>query len=111
MTEVSPQVEQVTPVRQEAPQINLLGMGADELASLVGSWGDKPFRAKQLMRWIHQRGADDFGQMTDLAKAFRDKLVAAGKLKLVALVATARKLVTILNAILRDRQPWRDQTA
>jgi len=44
-------------------------------------------------------------------KAFRDKLVAAGKPKLVALVATARKLVTILNAILRDRQPWRDQTA
>ncbi|RXT48107.1 IS110 family transposase [Bosea sp. Tri-44] len=44
-------------------------------------------------------------------KAFRDKLVAAGKPKLVALVATARKLVTILNAILRDRQPWRAQTA
>lgn len=39
-------------------------------------------------------------------KAFRDKLVAAGKPKLLALVATARKLVTILNAILRDRQPW-----
>lgn len=40
-------------------------------------------------------------------KAFRDKLVAAGKPKLVALVATARKLVTILNAILRENQPWR----
>jgi transposase len=37
-------------------------------------------------------------------KAFRDRLVAAGKL--VALVATARKLLTILNAILRDRTPW-----
>ena len=44
-------------------------------------------------------------------KAFRDRLVAAGKPKLVALVATARKLLTILNAILRDRQPWRPQTA
>ena len=44
-------------------------------------------------------------------KAFRDKLVAAGKPKLVALIATARKLVTILNAILRDRQTWRAQTA
>ncbi len=39
-------------------------------------------------------------------KAFRDRLVAAGKPKLVALVATARKLLTILNAILRDRRPW-----
>jgi transposase len=44
-------------------------------------------------------------------KAFRDKRVAAGKPKLVALIATARKLVTILNAILRDRQPWHAQTA
>lgn len=44
-------------------------------------------------------------------KAFRDKLVAAGKPKLVALIATARKLVTILNAIIRDKQPWRVQNA
>jgi transposase len=42
-------------------------------------------------------------------KRFRDRLVQAGKPKLVALVATARKLLTILNAILRDRRPW--QTA
>ena len=39
-------------------------------------------------------------------KHFRDKLVAAGKPKLIALVAVARKLITILNAILRDRRPW-----
>ena len=44
-------------------------------------------------------------------KLFRDRLVAAGKPKLVALVATARKLLTILNAILRDQKPWRQQTA
>lgn len=39
-------------------------------------------------------------------KAFRDKLIAAGKPKMVALIAVARKLLTILNAILRDRKPW-----
>ncbi|HEX8164505.1 MAG TPA: IS110 family transposase, partial [Beijerinckiaceae bacterium] len=44
-------------------------------------------------------------------KAFRDRLVAAGKPKLVALVATARKLLTILNAIVRDQQPWQPKTA
>ena len=44
-------------------------------------------------------------------KAFRDRLVKAGKPKLVALVATARKLLTILNAIVRDQQPWRPKTA
>ena len=44
-------------------------------------------------------------------RAFRDRLVAQGKPKLVALIAVARKLITILNAIVRDQQPWREQTA
>jgi len=39
-------------------------------------------------------------------KAFRDRLVAAGKPKLAAIIAVARKLLTILNAILRDKTPW-----
>lgn len=39
-------------------------------------------------------------------KAFRDKLVAAGKPKIVAVIAVARKLLTILNAIIRDHKPW-----
>jgi transposase len=39
-------------------------------------------------------------------KQFHDKLVAAGKPKVLALVAVARKLITILKAILRDRRPW-----
>jgi transposase len=42
-------------------------------------------------------------------KAFFDRLVAAGKPKMIAIIAVARKLLTILNAILRDRRPW--QTA
>ncbi|MEY9779246.1 IS110 family transposase [Sinorhizobium fredii] len=41
-----------------------------------------------------------------LLKAFRDRLVAAGKPKIVAIVATMRKLLTILNAIMRDQKPW-----
>ena len=44
-------------------------------------------------------------------KAFRDRLVKAGKPKMVAIIAAARKLLVILNAILRDRQPWREQNA
>jgi transposase len=39
-------------------------------------------------------------------KAFRDRLVAAGKPKIVATVATMRKLLTILNAMIRDQKPW-----
>ncbi|SFI63675.1 Transposase IS116/IS110/IS902 family protein [Methylobacterium brachiatum] len=39
-------------------------------------------------------------------KPFRDRLVAAGKPKMVAVIAVARKLLTILNAMLRDQKPW-----
>lgn len=41
-----------------------------------------------------------------LLKTFFERLVAAGKPKMVALIAVARKLLTILNAILRDNRPW-----
>jgi transposase len=44
-------------------------------------------------------------------KTFRDRKIAEGKPKMVALIAVARKLLTILNAILRDKQPWRTETA
>jgi 23S rRNA (adenine2503-C2)-methyltransferase len=55
---------------------NLIGLDQTALVEMIGSWGDKPFRAKQLMRWIHQRGQDDFSQMTDLAGGFRDRLAS-----------------------------------
>lgn len=59
---------------QDAAPINLLGLSDAELAALVAQWGGKPFRARQLKRWVHQRGADNFDDMTDLAKDFRQKL-------------------------------------
>ena len=44
-------------------------------------------------------------------KAFRQRLIDAGKAKMLVVIAAARKLLTILNAILRDKQPWRPETA
>lgn len=41
-------------------------------------------------------------------QAFKQRLIEAGKPKLVAIIAVARKLLTILNAVLRDKRPWRD---
>lgn len=55
-------------------RVNLLGMDASALADLVAQWGGKPFRARQLQRWIHQRGADAFEDMSDLARGFREQL-------------------------------------
>lgn len=54
--------------------INLLGLDSNALTEQVQQWGSKPFRARQLVRWIHQRGADSFDDMTDLARDFRSML-------------------------------------
>lgn len=53
---------------------NLLDFDPAQLAAYCGELGEKPFRAKQLQRWIHQFGASDFDAMTDLARSLRDKL-------------------------------------
>jgi 23S rRNA (adenine2503-C2)-methyltransferase len=58
----------------ESERINLLGKDGAALSDLVGQWGGKPFRARQLQRWIHQRGVDDFAAMSDLARDFRGQL-------------------------------------
>ena len=54
--------------------VNLLDFDAADLAAYVESLGEKPFRARQLLRWIHRRGASDFDAMSDLAKSLRAKL-------------------------------------
>lgn len=53
---------------------NLLDLDSEGLVAWCGQLGEKPFRAKQLQRWIHQFGVSDFDAMTDLAKSLRDKL-------------------------------------
>jgi 23S rRNA (adenine2503-C2)-methyltransferase len=55
--------------------VNLIGLDAAGLERFFAEHGEKPFRARQVLRWIHQRGETDFGQMSDLAKALREKLV------------------------------------
>jgi 23S rRNA (adenine2503-C2)-methyltransferase len=56
---------------------NLLDLEPEQLTAYCVGLGEKPFRAKQLQRWIHQFGADHFAQMTDLAKSLRQKLEAS----------------------------------
>ncbi len=56
------------------PRTNLLDLDGDRLASFIAGLNEKPFRAKQLLNWIHQRGVADVQQMSDLAKSFRASL-------------------------------------
>ena len=54
--------------------VNLLDLDQPKLTGFFAELGEKPFRAKQLMRWMHHFGVNDFGQMTDIARPLREKL-------------------------------------
>jgi transposase len=73
-----------------------------------GQWRGRSFigGGRKVARTALFMGAMVAKRHNPILKAFFDRLVAAGKPKMVALIAVARKLLTILNAILRDRRPW-----
>ncbi|MDX1515669.1 MAG: 23S rRNA (adenine(2503)-C(2))-methyltransferase RlmN [Woeseiaceae bacterium] len=57
-----------------AEKLNLLGRSPAELERFFAELGEKPYRARQLMQWLYQRGVSDFDTMTDLSKALRARL-------------------------------------
>jgi len=59
---------------------DLRSLSFDALRDVVAELGEKPFRAKQLYRWIHHRYATSFDEMTDLSKSFRETLAARTRL-------------------------------
>jgi 23S rRNA (adenine2503-C2)-methyltransferase len=65
---------------------NLLDFDLDGLAAFCETLGEKRFRATQLFRWIHQRGARDFDQMTDLAKSLREKLRTTARIEALPVI-------------------------
>jgi 23S rRNA (adenine2503-C2)-methyltransferase len=63
-------------------KVNLLNYNYQQMRELLTLWGEKPFRAQQLIQWIHQVGLTDFTQMTNIGKALREKL---SRLSIIAL--------------------------
>lgn len=99
----------------EMPELGTLDRR--EVASLAGlapftrqsgQWRGKSFigGGRSRVRAMLYMGALVAARYNSALRAFYDHLLAAGKPKMVALVAVARKLLTILNAILRDQKPW-----
>ena len=72
---------------------NLLDLDHEGCVAFCEALGEKKFRATQLFRWIHQKGAREFAQMSDLAKSLRDKL---------ADVATITPLVVLSEHVSAD---------
>ena len=102
----------------ELPELGRLGR--KQIAALAGlapftrqsgQWRGRSFigGGRTAVRTVLYMGALNAKRRNPVLKAFFDRLVAAGKPKMVALIAVARKLLTILNAVIRDNRPW--QTA
>ena len=68
-------------------RVNLLDFDLDGLAAFCEQLGEKRFRATQVFRWIHQRGASDFSAMTDLARSLREKLPGIAEVRALPVVA------------------------
>ncbi|MBK6631981.1 MAG: 23S rRNA (adenine(2503)-C(2))-methyltransferase RlmN [Betaproteobacteria bacterium] len=61
---------------------NLLDFDAAGLTAWFAGMGEKPFRAKQVLRWLHQFGEDDFERMSDVAKSLRARLAEISEVRL-----------------------------
>ena len=67
--------------------VNLLDLDAAGLERFFAEMGEKPFRAKQLLRWMHRFGQSDFAAMTDIAKSLREKLVGVASITPPAIIS------------------------
>jgi 23S rRNA (adenine2503-C2)-methyltransferase len=61
--------------------VNLLDFDHDALRAWFAARGEKPFRARQVLRWIHRRGARGFDQMSDVARSLREDLAGAAVIR------------------------------
>ena len=66
---------------------NLMGLKPAALEAWFSAIGEKPFRARQVMKWIHQRNADNFSAMTDLSKPLRAELERTATIALPRLLS------------------------
>jgi 23S rRNA (adenine2503-C2)-methyltransferase len=67
--------------------VNLLDFDLDGLAAFCARLDEPRFRATQLLRWIHQRGTSDFGQMSNLAKSLREKLTDSAEVRALPVIS------------------------
>jgi len=62
-------------------KINLLGLGPEALKAYFAGMGEKPFRAGQVLQWIHRYGVDDFDAMSNLSKSLRSRLQETAEIR------------------------------
>jgi len=65
----------------DRPRVNLLGLSLRQMEQFFLEIGEKKFRAQQVLKWIHHAGVTDIGEMTNLGKALRQKLLAIAEVR------------------------------
>ncbi len=65
----------------EQPRVNLLGLSLRQMEQYFLDMGEKKFRAQQVLKWIHHAGVTDIGEMTNLGKSLREKLLAVAEVR------------------------------
>jgi len=79
-------------MQADSTKQNLVGLSQPVLETFFADLGEKPFRARQLMQWIHQRGADGFDVMTDMSKSLRAQLNEVAEIALPQAVSEQRSV-------------------
>ena len=70
-----------TPMEASTEKTNLLGLSREMMEAFCVSLGEKPFRAQQLLKWIHHQGVDNFDAMTNISKALRSRLIECAEIR------------------------------
>src|SRR5512139_3919275 len=67
---------------------NLLGLTRSGLEAFVVAMGEKPFRARQLFKWLYKRAVGDFDAMTDLGKDYRRRLAEVAEVRTPEIISS-----------------------
>ncbi|MGR8919350.1 MAG: 23S rRNA (adenine(2503)-C(2))-methyltransferase RlmN [Gammaproteobacteria bacterium] len=68
-------------------QVNLLDFDTAGLGAFFEDLGERPYRAEQIIKWVHQQGVTDFDGMTNISKALRERLRADTEIRAPAIIA------------------------
>jgi 23S rRNA (adenine2503-C2)-methyltransferase len=85
----------------ENPLPSLLDFTLEEMEAFISSLGKEKFRARQIMKWLYQKGSTSFADMTTLSHAFRDKLAAIARIRRPQIVKIQKSKDGTKKALLR----------
>ncbi len=85
----------------ENPLPNLLDFTLEEMEVLISSLGKEKFRARQIMKWLHQKGSVSFAEMTTLSRDFRDKLAEISRIQRPQIIKVQKSKDGTKKALLR----------